>query len=54
DDIHVVFSTDCSNYQGWQAVVLFHSAVLSGHKGPITQLISGCTEDEEWIISSRH
>ena len=40
DDIHVVFSTDCSNYQAWQAVVLFHSAILSGHMGPITQLVS--------------
>lgn len=40
DDIHVVFSTDCTNYQAWQAVVLFHSAILSGHTGPITQLVS--------------
>lgn len=40
DDIHVVFSSDCTNYQAWQAVVLFHSAILSGHTGPITQLVS--------------
>lgn len=26
DDIHVVFSTDCSPYQNYQSVLLFHSA----------------------------
>lgn len=26
DDLHVVFSTDCSAYQNFQAIVLFHSA----------------------------
>lgn len=45
DDIHVVFSTDCTNYQAWQAVVLFHSAILSGHTGPITQLVSALCLD---------
>eukprot|EP00903_Cladosiphon_okamuranus_P016249 g14987.t1 len=54
DDIHVVFSSDCTNYQAWQAVVLFHSAILSGHTGPITQLISGCSDEEEEEISARH
>ncbi|CAM9356881.1 unnamed protein product, partial [Choristocarpus tenellus] len=54
DDIHVVFSTDCTSYQMWQAVVLFHSAHLSGHKGPITQLVSGCTKEEEEKVTSMH
>ena len=49
NDIHVVFSTDCSNYQAWQAVVLFHSAILSGHMGPITQLVSKVS-----LLSGRH
>lgn len=49
DDIHVVFSTDCSNYQAWQAVVLFHSAILSGHMGPITQLVS-----KVFLLSGSH
>lgn len=26
DDLHVVFSTDCSPYQNYQAIMLFHSA----------------------------
>lgn len=26
DDLHVVFSTDCSAYQHFQSIVLFHSA----------------------------
>ncbi|CBJ48920.1 conserved unknown protein [Ectocarpus siliculosus] len=54
DDIHVVFSSDCTNYQAWQAVVLFHSAILSGHTGPITQLISGCSDEEQAEAESRH
>lgn len=29
DDIHVVFSTDCSPYQNYQSIVLFHSAEVS-------------------------
>lgn len=50
DDIHVVFSTDCTHYQTWQAVVLFHSAILSGHTGPITQLVSGFRLDEKAFL----
>lgn len=30
DDIHVVFSTDCSPYQNYQAILLFHSAEVRG------------------------
>lgn len=26
DDIHVAFSTDCSPYQNFQSITLFHSA----------------------------
>ena len=49
DDLHVVFSTDCTNYQAWQAVVLFHSAILSGHTGPITQLV-GCIDSRLFLL----
>eukprot|EP00612_Vaucheria_litorea_P006340 CAMPEP_0171471968 /NCGR_PEP_ID=MMETSP0946-20130122/1012_1 /TAXON_ID=109269 /ORGANISM="Vaucheria litorea, Strain CCMP2940" /LENGTH=481 /DNA_ID=CAMNT_0012001543 /DNA_START=87 /DNA_END=1529 /DNA_ORIENTATION=- len=46
DDIHVLFSTDCSEYQNWQSLLLFYSAGKANHKGPITRLASGCTDDE--------
>lgn len=44
DDVHVIFSTDCSGYQNWQSLVLFHSATIVGQKGPITRIASGCDE----------
>lgn len=54
DDLHVAFSTDCTHYQAWQAVVLFHSAILSGHKGPITQLVSfRRTAAVPWFMKQR-
>lgn len=43
-DIHVVFSTDCSPYQDWQTLVLFHSAKAVGQKGKITRIASGCDD----------
>lgn len=35
DDIHVVFSTDCSPYQNYQAILLFHSAEVSLCSGAV-------------------
>ena len=43
-DMHVIFSTDCSGYQDWQTIVLFHSAMAVGQKGPVTRIASGCDE----------
>jgi len=45
-DVHVVFSTDCSAYQNWQSQVLFYSAEMVGHMGPITRIASGCSDGE--------
>ena len=39
--VHVVFSTDCSPYQDYQAEVVFHSAALVGQRSPITRIASG-------------
>jgi len=33
EDVHVVFSTDCSEYQDWQSITLFYSAMLAGQTG---------------------
>ena len=46
ENIHVVFSTDCSEYQDWQTIVVFHSATVVGQKGRITRIASGCSEEK--------
>ena len=46
-DIHLVFSTDCGEYQDWQSIVFFHSASVVGQKGRITRIASGCTEEKK-------
>lgn len=46
-EIHVVFSTDCSEYQDWQTLLLFHSATVVGQKGKITRIASGCDDTKK-------
>lgn len=46
-EMHVVFSTDCSGYQDWQTLLLFHSATVVGQKGRITRIASGCDEAKQ-------
>jgi hypothetical protein len=46
-DIHVIFSTDCSPYQDWQTLVMFHSALIVGQKGKITRIASGCDDTKK-------
>ncbi len=46
-DIHVIFSTDCSPYQDWQTLVIFHSAMMVGQKGKITRIASGCDDEKK-------
>jgi hypothetical protein len=46
-EIHVVFSTDCTFFQDWQTLVVFHSAGMVGQRGPITRIASGCKEDKQ-------
>lgn len=47
DDIFVVFSTDCTEYQDWQSLVLFYSAKLIQQPGIITRIASGCDEKKQ-------
>ncbi|CAM9158118.1 unnamed protein product [Choristocarpus tenellus] len=44
DDIHLIFSTDCSPYQNYQSLLLFHSAEEVGQSGRVTRVASGCSE----------
>ena len=47
DDVYVIFSTDCSPYQNWQSLVLFHSARRVKQKGSVIRIASGCTDEEQ-------
>ena len=45
--INIVFSTDCSLYQQWQSLLLFHSAYLVKQPGWIVRIASGCTSAQQ-------
>eukprot|EP01038_Epipyxis_sp_PR26KG_P011460 gene11460-15352_t len=47
EDIHCIFSTDCSFFQDWQTLMVFHSAKSVGQQGTITRIASGCTDDKQ-------
>jgi peptidyl serine alpha-galactosyltransferase len=47
DQIHVIYSTDCSAYQDWQTLLVFHSAKAVHQKGPLTRIASGCEPDKQ-------
>jgi hypothetical protein len=47
DDVHIIFSTDCTPYQDWQTLVLFHSAKVVGQRGTVTRIASGCDEEKQ-------
>jgi hypothetical protein len=46
-DVHIIFSTDCKPFMDYQTLVLFHSAQVALHKGPVTRIVSGCNKDKE-------
>lgn len=51
DHFHIVFSTDCTPYQDWQSLLVFHSAFIVGQKGSITRIASGCNEEKQVEIT---
>jgi len=44
---HIVFSTDCSFFQDWQTLLVFHSASVVKQQGTITRIASGCNEEKK-------
>ena len=50
-DIHVVFSTDCTFYQDWQTLMVFHSALEVGQEGPVTRIASGCDDAQKKTLT---
>lgn len=51
-DVHVIFSTDCSTFQDWQTLVMFHSAMVVGQQGPVTRIASGCTDEQQASLTA--
>lgn len=41
-NIHIIFSSSCSLFQGWQSELLFFSAMHVKQPGRITRLVSAC------------
>lgn len=44
---HIVFSTDCTPFQDWQTLLLFHSATVVKQQGVITRIASGCSDTKK-------
>lgn len=52
DDIHLAFSTDCSFYQDWQTLLVFHSAMSIGQRGTISRIASGCDDAKKLELTA--
>lgn len=52
--LHIVFSTDCSDYQHWQSYVLFFRAMKVGQPGHVTRIASGCSDKETKSVKAWH
>jgi len=51
ESYHIVFSTGCSEFQDWQSIGVYSSAIAVGQIGPITRIASGCTPEQEKSIT---
>lgn len=51
DSYHIVFSTGCSEFQDWQSIGVYSSAMAVGQKGVITRIASGCKPEQEKAIT---
>lgn len=54
DEVHVVFTCDCRPFNLWQSELLFSSALSAGQPGPLTAIISGCSESTTAHLQERH
>ena len=53
-NLHVIFSTDCTDYQNWQSITLFYSTLLVGQQGRVTRIASGCSDTEQTDLTSTY
>lgn len=54
DDVWIIFSTDCTPYQDWQTLLLFHSAKVVGQKGRLIRIASGCSDSKKEELSNTY
>lgn len=54
DDVWIVFSTDCTPYQDWQTLLMFHSAKVVGQKGRVIRIASGCSEEKKGELTNTY
>jgi len=47
ENLHIIFSTECNQYQDWQSLLVFYSAWSVSQKGHITRIVSGCDEAKQ-------
>jgi hypothetical protein len=45
--LYIIFSTDCSEFQDWQTLLLFHSALVAGQTGTVVRIATGCDEAKQ-------
>ena len=50
ESYHIVFSTGCSEFQDWQSIGMYSSAIAVGQRGIITRIASGCNAEQEEAI----
>lgn len=51
---HLIFSTDCSEFQHWQSYLMFHTALKVNQPGTITRIASGCSDEEAILARQWH
>lgn len=51
---HLIYSTDCSEFQHWQSYLMFHSALKVKQPGTVTRIASGCSDEESIIAKKWH
>lgn len=54
ENVHVIFSTDCSMFQSWQSYTVFASAYRVNQPGNITRIVSGCSHEEKEEMERYH
>ena len=46
-NIHILFSTSCSEAQDWQSYLFFYQIMRMKQTGNVTRLVAGCTPEQE-------
>jgi peptidyl serine alpha-galactosyltransferase len=54
ENVHIVLSTGCTPHQHWQSYVFFYHAMVSGQRGQVTRIASGCSDDEALELQRLH